>query len=295
MTGEAPKEFVKIYKYGKGRAVNPKSWSSYIVKSSLKWYPTESIIEQLNTDIGNLLNFEMAESELFVINGQLRFASRFFLEKDEELLHGADLFAGYLNSKEMVEEIEQKKLHKDFFNVYFVHEVLQKKFTDSWKILFEKFVDMLLLDAFIGVNDRHQYNWGVVRQIEGSRNARFTPLYDTARSLLWNEGDIKLRNKMSSNDFEDWLKNYCLKSYPKLGWENSDNLNHIDLINRLYNCELIDARGKIESLFTKANYERVIYYIEENYLYYLGRERTECIAQLLRTRCELFKETLNLQ
>ena len=45
MTGEAPKEFVKIYKYGKGRAVNPKSWSSYIVKSSLKWYPTESIIE----------------------------------------------------------------------------------------------------------------------------------------------------------------------------------------------------------------------------------------------------------
>lgn len=298
ITGAAPKEFVKIYEYERGvkRSKNVNSWPTYIVKTSIKYYPIESIIEQLNTDIGLILGFKMAESKLFKINEQIRLGSKYFLEKDEELLHGADLFAGYLNNKEIINEIELKKLDKDFFNVQNVHEVLINKFRDSGKLLFSDFIDMLLLDAFIGVNDRHQYNWGVIRQIEGKRLARFAPIYDTARSLLWNETEINLFKKLNnSSELDAFLKSYNTKSCPKIGWDGLTEINHFKLIELLMNCKLIDVKGKIKNLYREENFRKVVSFIEKDYVPFLGKDRAECLSRLLSMRSSVFQELVTLQ
>jgi hypothetical protein len=153
ITGAAPKEFVRIYEYKKGvhKASNINKWDLYIVKSAKKWYSTECIIEQLNTDIGKTLGLNMANTRLIVINNQLRLCSKYFLSNNEELLHGADLFAGYLQSRELIDEIEKNKLEKSFFNVSYVFEVINYTFPGYVESLFDSFLKMLVLDAFIGV------------------------------------------------------------------------------------------------------------------------------------------------
>ena len=48
-----------------------------------------------------------------MIGGQLRFLSKYFLSSQwEELVHGADIFAGFLGDRELVEQIEEHKNSK---------------------------------------------------------------------------------------------------------------------------------------------------------------------------------------
>jgi hypothetical protein len=94
ITGDAPKEFIRVYEYGKTRKSNPGKWPLYIAKTGHKWYPTESITEYLLNILGIKFGVEMAESKIAWIGGQLRFLSRYFLDsKDQELIHGADILS----------------------------------------------------------------------------------------------------------------------------------------------------------------------------------------------------------
>lgn len=82
MSGDAPKEFVRVYHYEKGqcwRKSNPKNWPEYIAKTGHKWYPNESITEFLMNRLGEVFGLEMAKSKLLSINGQVRFLSKYFL------------------------------------------------------------------------------------------------------------------------------------------------------------------------------------------------------------------------
>ena len=55
VSGDAPKDFLRIYVYGRGRKSKPTSWPAYIAKVGQKYYPNESITEQLLTRIGQLM------------------------------------------------------------------------------------------------------------------------------------------------------------------------------------------------------------------------------------------------
>lgn len=193
ITGDAPKEFLRIYEYGKARKLTPGKWPLYIVKTGHKWYPTESITEYLLNVIGKDFGLTIADSNIAWIGGQLRFLSRYFLHSEkQELIHGADIFAGFLNDRTFVEEIEEKQLARDFFTMQFTREALQYTFPHEWESLLKEFVKMLLFDALVGNNDRHFYNWGIVRHIESLHKPYFSPVYDTARGLFWNESEKKI-------------------------------------------------------------------------------------------------------
>ncbi len=45
--GDAPKDFIKVYRYGETRRKNVNQWIGYIAKTGHKWYPNESITEHL--------------------------------------------------------------------------------------------------------------------------------------------------------------------------------------------------------------------------------------------------------
>ncbi|HAO09289.1 MAG TPA: hypothetical protein DCQ50_20450 [Chryseobacterium sp.] len=72
----------------------------------------ESVTEYLLNRIGEVYGFNMAKSGLAWLGGQLRFLSRYFLDKPNELLmdQGADLYSGYLNERDFVDGIECKHL-----------------------------------------------------------------------------------------------------------------------------------------------------------------------------------------
>jgi hypothetical protein len=111
ITGDAPKDIIRLYNYGEALKRNPSKWPIYIAKLGHKYYPLESITEQLISDIGNWFGFELADSKICYIGGQIRFLSKYFIKKStDELYHGADLYAGYLlNDKDFVDQVELKK------------------------------------------------------------------------------------------------------------------------------------------------------------------------------------------
>ena len=119
LTGDAPKGFVRLYEFqrdGKVRRNNPATWPLYIAKTGHKWYPVESITEHLLNRLGVVFGLRMADSKLALINGQLRFLSRYFLNPNREtLVHGAEIFAGYLEDQALVESIEKANLSRDLF------------------------------------------------------------------------------------------------------------------------------------------------------------------------------------
>ena len=43
IAGDAPKDFIRAYTYGKAKRSNPRKWPAYIAKVGHKWYPNESI------------------------------------------------------------------------------------------------------------------------------------------------------------------------------------------------------------------------------------------------------------
>ena len=94
LDGDAPKQFIKAYFFKEDSGVkkaNSNSWFSYIAKTAEKWYPHESVIEFMINRIGEVLGINMNEICLVKANGQIRFLSKYFLNKDENLIHGAEI------------------------------------------------------------------------------------------------------------------------------------------------------------------------------------------------------------
>ena len=79
-------------------------------------------------------------------------------------------------------------------------------------------MELLVLDALIGNNDRHFYNWGIIRDLENKVKPKFSPIYDTARGLYWNVHDITIDTKMNNpKDLDKYIQKYCNDSSPKIG------------------------------------------------------------------------------
>lgn len=189
----------------------------------------------------------MAESSLAVIGGQLRFLSKYFLEnpQDEELVHGADIFAGYVGDKDLVEKIEEEQRAREVFTLQFVEKSIEYQFFYEKENIMRELVKMLLFDILVGNNDRHFYNWAVIRSITQSFKPRFSPIYDTARGLFWNNDDESLRKRLKNNP-EAFIKKYCKGSRPKIGWDGENEIKALFL-----QCDLAKMFKTIDSEFSK--------------------------------------------
>ncbi len=262
LSGDAPKGFVRIYDYEADSMVrrrSPKTWTQYIAKTGHKWYPMESVTEYLLNRLGTVFGLEMADSRLCIINGQLRFLSRYFLRKNEELVHGAEIFAGYMEDLAFVESIEQANLSRELFTLQFVEKAVEKAFPSEEQYIMRDLVRLLLYDALVGNNDRHFYNWAVIRSIYSNAPARFSPIYDTARGLFWNVSDERLEMRMQQKDVSRYVKKYCDTSRPKLGWEGEGELNHFRLVKKIFESEFYIIHGEMRELFS----EKVLFSMKE--------------------------------
>lgn len=235
VTGDAPKDIIRLYEYKNGIKRNCKQWPVYIAKLGHKYYPMESITEQLITDIGQSYGFKLASSKICLVGGQIRFLSRYFLNGiTEELYHGANMYAGFLNNDDkFVDEIEIKRMTQDFFTIKFTKQVLEHFFPNESEKLYNGFMRMLLFDGLVGNNDRHMYNWGVIKGIYGKQTPCFSPIYDSARGLLWNEREDRISELfLTKKKSDSFTEKYCNKSKPKIGIEGKETVNHFDLITK---------------------------------------------------------------
>lgn len=291
--GDAPKELLRVYEFEQGikRANNPRCWPIYIVKTGHKWYPYESITEYLLNRIGQVLGLKMADSRLVFINGQMRFMSKLFRNNhDQMLVHGADLYSGYLGDREFVEEIEEKQLARQFFTVTFTYEALQHMFPFQVGDIFADFVRMLVFDAIVGNNDRHFYNWGILKHLRDKHQPRFSPIYDTARAFFWNRSEDHFQKfKNNATGRTKMITNYVVKSKPKTGVEKNDDANHRDLIKLLCSNKFKGTREIVYDLVTDKNKDRIIDLIQGEFGRILSQDRQLFITECIILRFDLLK------
>lgn len=289
ITGDAPKDFIRCYRHGTSHKANPQTWSLYIAKLGHKHYPMESITEYLLNRIGTVFGFNMAHAELAWFDNQIRFLSQYFLTKKSEqvLEHGADLYAGYLNDKAFVEEIETQKQSPDFFTVQFTEETIKYFFGNDADSIIHDFYRMVAFDALIGNNDRHFYNWGIIRNIRDEEKPVFSPIYDTARGLFWNDHEDKIqRIYREKARLEHNIIKYCDGSTPKIGWDGGSKMNHFDLIAKIkaesvtFDCRLLSE------MCSKDNLTNALKMIDSEFFELMSHERIALIKKCLAYRFE---------
>lgn len=300
ITGDAPKALVRIYDYQNDsyiRKSKPCTWPMYIAKTGHKWYPIESLTEYLLNQLGQIFGLKMAESGIVQISGQIRFLSRYFLNYScEELVHGADIFAGYVNDKDFVVDIEKEQLSRDLFTLQFVENSFESFFPFQKEELMSEFVRLLLFDALVGNNDRHFYNWGVIRRLDESNSPTFSPIYDTARGLFWNvsEDRLKWRHSLKNEEKKRYITKYANDSKPKIGWEGESNINHFKLVEKIYKNEFYLSKIQQKELFLHANFERMLLAIQRDFKKYFSNERICLISSLLEHRYSTIQNIISL-
>lgn len=296
--GDAPKKFIGVYDYAQLNSkhkVNPKNWIRYIAKTGHKWYPVESITELLLNRLGIIFGLQMADSRLAMVGGQLRFLSRYFLNPlKEELVHGADILAGFLNedSPAFVEEVDKQKLTREWFTLQFVESAISNMFLYRKDEIMHELSKLIIFDALVGNNDRHFFNWGVIRSLEGSFQPYFSPIYDTARGLFWNYSETKLADIVEVNKTVDrHIRRYCRDSRPKIGWENEKNLNHFRLFEKIYTNEYYISIDEIRLLLDLSVLENMLMEVRQNFHSLMSVNRITMICKCLEYR---FNELRNI-
>lgn len=296
LAGDAPKGFVRLYEFerdGKVRRNNPATWPLYIAKTGHKWYPIESITEHLLNRLGVVFGIAMADSGLAVINEQLRFLSRYFLHPEKEtLVHGAEIFAGYLEDLAFVESVESANLSRSFFTLQFVEKAVEKAFPSEKKQIMHDLVKLLLFDAMVGNNDRHFFNWAVVQPFEKDKLAYFSPVYDTARGLFWNISDNRLQMRVSNKDVARFVQKYCDSSRPKLGWDNVDDINHFGLVKKIFDHQFYITREEMRHLFGEEMLLKMKETINREFGRLMSSVRKMMIDECLNYRYNKIKEVI---
>lgn len=196
--GDAPKCFLQVKEHQPGRpTASPRHWPWFIAKVGSKWYPIESITEQLITRLGQCLGFAVADSQLRVVGGQVRFLSRYFLGDNQALTHGIELFRDDFGT-DVVDQIAAGKNERNFYFFPKVINSISRAFPDAAAEISADFVKMLLFDAIVGNNDRHPANWGVVTSTYTKAPPKFSPIFDTARGLFWNSRESQIEKCLAA-------------------------------------------------------------------------------------------------
>lgn len=291
--GDAPKEFIKVYEFGKIRKQNRKNWIGYIAKTGQKWYPAESVTEYLLNKIGEAIGLKIAESRLAYIGGQIRFMSKYFLKKDEILVHSAEIFAGYLaGDKNFVDEIEKENLARNLFTFQFAQLAIKEMFPFDFEFIIDSFVQLLIFDAIVGNNDRHIYNWGVITDVSGKKQPHFSPIYDTARGLFWNDSQDKLfEMQKQPQQLINKIKKYANNCRPKTGWDGAKNINHFQLLEFLTKSKE-EYRIFIVNLCNNKNKEKILTLIDNEFIGLFPKLRIDLIKKCIEYRFNAINEIL---
>ena len=285
--GDAPKDVIKVYEYGRCRKDNPKTWIKYIAKIGHKWYPNESLTEHYLTQIGKCFSINIANSKIVYAENYIRILSEHFHNNEQSLEHGANILSRYINESDTnwIDEMDKKKTLKGEINIEDITKAIKDVFKEQCHSILNDFVHMLLFDALSGNNDRHYYNWGVITHIKNKHKPYFSPLYDSARGLLWNKNDINvvhLHTLLKKGNDKPIIK-YVNKSAPKISIPDNMSCNHFELIAYLKINNYI-SENHINVWTNEENLNKALNVLNTDFKHLFIKERRVLIEKILKIR-----------
>lgn len=290
IAGDAPKDFITDSEYRPGHRNRTQRSESYIAKVGSKFYPNESITEQLITEIGKIYRVKIADSKLRIVDRQVRFMSQYFLNRRiEQLTHGAEIYEFSLG-KENYAEIAEKKTERDFFTFEMTCEALEGIFPEHAVKIIRGYVEMLTFDALIGHNDRHPYNWGVIVPLRKARAPKFSPVYDTARALFWNIPEPRVRQMLTDGQ---QLEKYVDNCVAPIGCDKEPNVDFFRLIGLIWE-HFDNYRNSIEKFLSHNPLTLSCKLVDKEFGQLFSKDRCELIKRCLRLRHEKLCQAIRL-
>jgi hypothetical protein len=294
LDGDAPKEFIHAYFYeveSGFKKKNLKSWPAYIAKTAEKWYPHESIIEFMINRIGQVLGLRMNDIKLVIANEQIRFLSKYFLNKGEILVHGAEICGHYLNDKDFAAEVaERPRTAREFFTFEFICEAIRNVYPNNCESIIDGLVRMIAFDALCGNNDRHFYNWGVIDYAKVTKKVpKFAPLYDSARGFVWNwsDEDIIMRLEERKGNGKK-IDRYINDSAPRISFEDNKDANHFELVQFLKGNS--SYKQIIMNLANEENEKKVMALLSREFFPHFIKERNDIVTLIVEKRFKTIRE-----
>ncbi|MED4571769.1 HipA domain-containing protein [Brevibacillus agri] len=165
----------------------------------------------------------------------------FLVEGEESLVEGADMIMEY-------DFTYNRDILRGEFEVY-SYELLEKIFRKYNFI--EELYKMMVFDTLIGNTDRHQDNFGIIRN-EKTNEIRFAPFYDNSSSLGRELPQHKIMLMMRDKQmFDAYL--FGRKSSSLIKWGNiqqHEKLNIFSLFQKIRECtpEISKYVSRIEQL-----------------------------------------------
>ena len=124
------------------------------------------------------------------------------------------------------------------------------------KEFFEKFFwDMFIVDCLIGNTDRHNGNFGFIKNIQ-TEELTLAPVYDCGSCLFSTFTDEKMEEVLSSNG----LLRDCIKNTSSAIKYNGSKIKYYDFITNLENKECTEALMRI---YPRINVEKIYNIIDE--------------------------------
>lgn len=211
LKGKRVKKLVKVHK--ENNAFIKYKASGYNTSELCSEKIAYELAKELSYDCARIEFAEDEKGEMGVLN---------FLFSNLPKLNHTDIVA-YLNDSDVSAGNYEK-----FYTLSNIKNVLDGINSD----LFPGFVRIMIFDALIGEQDRHEENWGILKD---DKNAtRISPLYDNGCSLLRDLiDDEKIKKIQSLEVYSNRSKTLFRKEAGTIKIGESKKYHHFELINQL--------------------------------------------------------------
>lgn len=177
---------------------------------------SEACSEKLAYEIAKVLGYKCAKIDLAIDDdNQIGVLNYYF--SDRITAPHTDIVA-YLNKNK-----NERNYYYTISNIKYVLDEIDNN-------LFKDFVKIMIFDALIGEQDRHEENWGIT---ESDGKYYISPLYDNGDSLLREfkniENALKYYNKQK--DFDAYINRSKTIIYKE---DNTSKYKHFELVKYLY-------------------------------------------------------------
>lgn len=190
---------------------------------------SEACSEKLSYEIAKVLGYECATIELAVDEqGKLGILNYLFVDLKEE--EHTDAIA-YIK--------RDKKERKEFYTLNNIKKCLD----ELDKSLFYQFLSIIVFDALIGEQDRHEENWGIITK---NGEYKISPLYDNSCNLLREFYNEKMAERFYKG--EKSFDAYVRRSKTLIYKEDGKQYKHFELIEYLYQLYPDKIREEIKKL-----------------------------------------------
>lgn len=283
------------------KPLQEEAWKAdfYLFKESNKRYPAEFWAEIVASAVGELVGVTIPETHCAHMDGKYAALVKYFLtmewdpvqerfQQRNTLFHGGDLIMG-------IDPTFDRKAGETH-NIFLVEKIFLEGFT---KGLFDQFLKILVFDAIIGNTDRHQDNWGFIKDNK-SNEISLAPAFDNSTSLGSELVEQKIAGYLDLNRIK--LNQYIQRGKAHIRWSedgvNLVRLNHFELLAKLAAKHAV-ITGHVRAM-TSFSDEDVVNILDHcgrieitNPVYDLSAQRRDLMKGIICLRRDLLKQQFN--